>query len=457
MAFTTINPATEEVLATYELMSSEAILSIARQSRTAFDSWKKLSFTEKSPYFLKLASVLREHIQKYAELITKEMGKPITESLAEVEKCASLAEELITLAPQWLREEEVHAGGKKHLITFEPLGSLFIIMPWNFPFWQPFKVALPPLIAGNTIILKHARNVTGSSLAIEDAFRKAGFPEHVFRSVIADHEGSERLIASPDIAACSLTGSVAAGSQIALLAGKYLKKAVLELGGSDAHIILDDADVEQAAQGAVKGKIYNAGQVCIGSKRFIVHRKIADAFISRFGELMESVIVSNPLDKKSQMGPLVNAQAVQDMERFIADAVQRGAVIVAGGKRKQGKGFFFEPTVLGNVTEQMNVSCQEVFGPVAPVLVVDSDDEAVRIANSSEFGLNASVWTKNLTRGEMIARKLDCGGVFINANSKSHFLLPLGGVKKSGFGRELSSYGIKEFVNIKTINTYESL
>ncbi len=455
MKFKSINPATEEVIAEYDLMTGENALSIAKDSHDAFNKWKTLYIGERGVYFRKLAAVLRKNREKYAKIMTLEMGKPINESASEVEKCAYLAEVLAENAGKWLADEQVNADGKKHIITFEPLGPIYIIMPWNFPFWQAFKVALPPMIAGNTIMLKHASNVTGCALMIEEAFSEAGFPENVFRTLIIDHDTSTKLIESEYVKACSLTGSVGAGASIAQEAGKNIKKIVLELGGSDPFIVLEDADINAAVKGAVLGRTLNAGQVCIGSKRIIVHKKIADDFTKKFSEAMKNLIVGNPLDSKTQVGPLANEKAVKSMESFVDDAVAKGAVIAAGGKRMKIKGYFFEPTVLTNTTHEMDAVCNEVFGPVAPIIIVNTEEEAIKTANNSEFGLSASVWTTDLARGEKLARKLETGAVFINSISKSHPLLTIGGIKKSGFGRELSHYGIKEFVNIKGINVYE--
>lgn len=454
--FKTINPATEEVLNEYNVMSREEALDIAEKSNSAFNKWKRLTISQRAEYFRNLAKVLRENKQEYGEMMTKEMGKPIKESVSEVEKCAYLAEVLVENAEKWLADENINAGGKKNIITFEPLGPIYIIMPWNFPFWQAMKVGLPPLIAGNTIILKHSSNVTGSALKIEGSFKKAGFPEDVFSVIIVDHDASSAIIADDNVKACSFTGSIESGTKVAKESGANIKKIVLELGGSDPFIVLEDADIEAAAKGAVLGRTFNAGQVCIGAKRMIVHENIADEFIRRFSELMGSLIVGNPLNPETQIGPLVNEKAVLDMEIFIRDAVEKGAKVTAGGKRKDMKGYFFEPTVLTNVSEDMGAVCDEVFGPVAPVIAVKNDEEAIRIANSLKYGLSASLWTKDLEKGERIARKIETGSIFINNISVSHPLLPIGGIKKSGFGRELSHYGIKEFVNIKAINVYES-
>lgn len=456
MKFKTINPVTGEVLAEYSIMPKEKALEIAKHVHDAGKKWKQLTIKERSSYFLKLAKVLRDNKQEYAEMMSKEMGKIIKEAIPEIEKCAWLAEVLAEKGAEWLKEEMVEAGGKKHLVTFEPLGTVYIIMPWNYPFWQPIKVGLLPLIAGNVIILKHARNVTGCSLLIEDAFRKAGFPKDVFRSVIIDHETSEALIDSEYVQACSLTGSVASGSKIASQAGKNIKKIVLELGGSDPFIVCEDADIEAAAKGAVAGRMGNCGQVCIGAKRIIVHKKIAETFTKKFAEYACKLKQGDPLDPETQIGPLVDKKALDDIKEFVKDAVSKGAKIETGGEQSGNKGAFFKPTVLSHTNKDMRIVSEEVFGPVAPVIVVENDEEAIRIANDSEFGLNASVWTKDLLKGEKIARQLDVGGVFINHISSSHPLLPLGGIKKSGFGRELSHHAIKEFVNIKPINIYEA-
>jgi len=458
MKIRTKNPYNGKVLKEYDVISTSDALSIAQESRKAFTHWKDISSSEKKKLFLNLSKELNKNKSEYAALITAEMGKPISESLGEIEKCALLAEVLAKNGESWLAPEKVSADGKEHVITFEPLGPIFIIMPWNYPFWQVFKVALPPLFAGNTILLKHASNVTGSSLAIEKIFTQAGFPNNVFNSLVINHETSNSLIESDEVAACSLTGSVSAGSKIAEHAGKNIKKIVLELGGSDPLLVLEDSDLDIAAQAAVNGRTSNAGQVCIGSKRIIVHKKIAQAFSEKFTEKINNLKVGDPLDPETQIGPLANEQAVKDMEAFVQDAVSKGGKLLTGGVRLKGKnaqGNFFLPAVLIQTTPQMNAVCQETFGPIAPIIIANDDEEMIAIANNTEFGLSASIWTKNIERAKKIAKKINAGAVFINSTSKSHPLLPIGGIKKSGFGRELSRYGIKEFVNIKTINVYD--
>ena len=456
MAFETINPATGDVLAAYELMRKDEALAMAQKAKVAFQAWKELSINQRLAYFTRLGEVLRQNKQRYGEMMTKEMGKPITQAVAEVEKCAWLCDVLAEKAKSWLAPEEVEADGKQHLITFEPLGPIYIVMPWNYPFWQPFKVALPLMAAGNVTLLKHARNVTGCALFVEEAFLKAGFPHGTFQTLIIDHDTSAALVQSDDVAACSLTGSVGAGAKIASQAGAQIKKVVLELGGSDPLIVLDDADLDKAVAGAVLGRTSNAGQVCIGSKRIIVHKNIADEFTSAFAKAMQDLKVGDPMDPQTQVGPLVNEDAVKDMLVFVDDAKAKGAQVLVGGKRPQGlNGAYFEPTVLVNTKKDMKAVCEETFGPIAPIIVVDSDEEAIAVANDSEFGLSATIWSKDLARAQHVAKKLNTGAVFINAISKSHPYLPIGGIMKSGYGRELSHIGIKEFTNIKTINVYE--
>jgi len=451
----TKNPATGESLNEYVVMSQQAALGIAEKTHEAQKKWKDMSVTERLPYFTSLAKVLREQREEYATLMTNEMGKPIKESRAEVEKCAWLAEFFADNAEKWLQDKQVDADGKKHLVTFEPLGVVFMIMPWNYPFWQPLKVGIPPLLAGNGIVLKHASNVTGSALAIEDAFRKAGFPEDLFRTIIIGHGDMPALLASPHIHAGSLTGSERAGEIFAAEAGKNLKKVVLELGGSDPLIVLPDADIAAAAKGAVKGRFSNAGQVCISSKRLIVHNAVREKFTAAFVAEVEALTIGDPLEEDTDIGPLVNEKAAAEMECFVADAVERGATVLVGGKRHELGGAYFEPTVFADATEDMRIVCNEVFGPIAPILSFETEEEAIAIANNSDYGLSGSIWTKDLAKGEALARNIHTGSVFINSTSKTDPRLPVGGIKRSGYGRELSEYGLLEFVNVKTINIYE--
>ncbi len=453
--FKTINPATEQVIDEYEIMPKEQVIYVAKDVNAAFRDWKQLDVSERAEHFRKLAKVLRDNKEKYAKLMTIEMGKPIKQSLAEVEKCAWTCEVYADNAAKWLEEETVQADGKLHKIVFEPLGAILSIMPWNFPFWQAFRFGIPTLIAGNTSVLKHSNQVPQCALAIEESFKLAGFPENIFRTVITNHESVAELVKSDLIQGVSLTGSTAAGSKIAELAGKNPKKVVLELGGSDPFIVLEDADVDFAAKNAVSGRTLNSGQSCIAAKRFIVIKNIADEFSKRFTGYTEKLIVDDPMKMETDVGPLVNEDGLKAIESQVQDAVMKGATILAGGIRLDRKGYFYKPTVLTNTKPNMKVVSEEVFGPVAPVIVVKNVEEAVKVANNSEYGLGASIWTKDENNGLEIARKLEVGDVFINSVVKSDPRMPFGGVKKSGIGRELSKYGLKEFVNIKGINVYE--
>ena len=455
MQITTHNPATGEILETYTQISSDEAVAIAKEVALAQKKWGKVSVANRAQYFLQLATVLKKNRDVYATTITKEMGKPIKESRAEVEKCAWLAEYLAEHGGEWLKEKEVVADGKKHVIVYDPLGVILLVMPWNYPFWQAMKVGLPPLLAGNAMLLKHASNVSGCSLAIQDAFREAGFPDNVFRSMIMDHTHIPHLFASNFVHAGSLTGSERAGASFAESAGKHVKKVVLELGGSDPFIVFPDADVTLAAKGAVKGRFSNGGQVCIAAKRIFVHQSIVDAFTKIFVQEVEALRVGDPMDETTDIGPLVHDKAVQDMEAFVANAVEQGAQLRTGGKRHALGKTYFEPTVFGQATTHMAMVSQEVFGPIAPIVSFDSEEEVIAWANESVYGLSASVWTKDVAFGEHIARQLETGSVFINSPSKSDPRLPIGGIKRSGFGRELSEFGIREFVNVKTVNVYE--
>lgn len=454
MKFQTINPATEEAIAEHEIMPKEEVISVAEQCESAFRQWKDMDISTRASYFRRLAQILRHNKDKYAKLMTVEMGKPIKQSLAEVEKCAWTAEVYADNAAKWLEEEAVQADGKKHFVAYEPIGTILSIMPWNFPFWQAFRFGIPTLLAGNASVLKHSNIVPQCAMAIEESFKEAGFPENVFRAVISDHETVASLIKSETIQGVSLTGSTHAGARIAELAGKNLKKVVLELGGSDPFIVLEDADIEFAAKNAVTGRTINSGQSCIAAKRFIVGRKIAKEFSEIFSSHMEKLKIGDPMLMETDVGPLVNEDQVEQVEEQVNDAVKKGAKVLAGGKRLEGKGFFYLPTALSDVKSNMKVVTEEVFGPVAPIIVANDDKEAIEIANSSEYGLGASVWTKDEGKALKLARKIEAGCVFINAVVKSDPRMPFGGVKKSGIGRELSKYGLREFVNVKGINVY---
>lgn len=455
MRFQTINPATEEVLAAYETMSKDEVFQILGKVNKAYASWRWLPLEQRAYYFRTLAVTLRRNKERWGKLASLEMGKPITAAIAEIEKCALTAEVYADNAKLWLQEETVQADGKEHKVIYQSLGVILAVMPWNFPFWQAFRFAIPTLLAGNVAILKHSNQVPACALAIEQAFIESGFPENVFRTVIADHDTIKDLVASDVIQGVSLTGSTEAGKRIAELAGKNLKKVVLELGGSDPFIVLEDADLDFVAKHAVTARFANCGQSCIAAKRFIVVKDVAETFAKKFAEATKNLVVGDPLNPKTTMGPLVNTKARQEIEEQVNDAVAKGAILLAGGKKREGKGAFYLPTVLTNANKTMKVVSEEVFGPVAPVIVVKDEAEAITVANNSEFGLGGSVWTKNIERGKRVAEKIESGAVFVNMFTKSDPRMPFGGIKKSGIGRELSKYGLHEFVNIKAMNVYE--
>jgi len=451
--FKTINPATEEVIGEYKTQSNEEVLRILKSCHEAFLLWKKMTLLHRADKMKKLAQVLRKNTEKLARLATIEMGKPIKSARAEVEKCAWTADFYAEKAAEWLKEEIVQVDGKKHAVAFEPVGVVLLVMPWNFPFWQVFRCAIPTIIAGNAVVLRHSNQVPQCAQAIEEMFVEAGFD--VFRMVITDHDTVGHMIASESIAGVSLTGSTEAGSKVAEIAGRHLKKVVLELGGSDPFIVLEDADVDAAVKNAVIGRTMNNGQSCIAAKRFIVHEKIAESFSKKFAEQMGRLVVGDPLDEKTDVGPLVNAAALSKVEQQVQNTVKKGGKVLVGGRRLERKGFFFLPTVIKHAPRDAAVVDEEVFAPCAPVIVFRNDDEAIAIANDTVFGLGGSVWTKDVVKGERIARQIDAGTVFVNSIVKSDPRMPFGGIKKSGIGRELSHYGLKEFVNVKGINVYE--
>ena len=454
MDFQTVNPATGEAIRDWTRMDREEVFSVAQAAHDTFESWRRLSPAERAPYFVRLAEVLETNRDRWAELVTEEMGKTITESRGEIEKCAWMSRFYAEQAPGWLEDRSVEADGERHLVAFEPLGVILSVMPWNYPFWQALRFAVPGLIAGNASLLKHASNVTGCAFAIESAFREADFPDDLFRTIVPDYDTVAALLASDLIQGVSLTGSTAAGETIGELAGRNLKKCVLELGGSDPFIVLEDADVEVAARGAVAGRMVGTGQSCIASKRFIVVEAVAEDFTERFAALMAEQELGDPMDPETRVGAIVNEEALEELLAQIEDSVADGARVLCGGRRGPGPGYFLEPAVVADVTPEMRLFREEVFGPVAPVTVVPDERAAVALANASEFGLGGSVWTRDLDRGVRIARAIESGTLFVNSFTKSDPRMPFGGVKRSGLGRELSEYGLKEFVNVKGINVY---
>jgi acyl-CoA reductase-like NAD-dependent aldehyde dehydrogenase len=452
----TVNPATGEKIGRYRTHSREEVIRKARKAASVFEStWKKLSIEERSNYMRRLAKALRNKKDVYSTLITKEMGKPISQSVAEVEKCAWTAEVYAENGRAWLADELGKTDAALSYVTFQPLGVVLSIMPWNFPFWQAFRFAIPALLAGNTSILRHSNVCPGSSLAIEESFDDAGFPDGVFASVITEHEAVSRLIESNLIQGVSLTGSVRAGQEVSELAARNLKKFVLELGGSDPFIVLEDADVEKAAKVGSDARLISSGQSCIAAKRFIVVKSVAKQFTEAFVRQMEGKRTGDPMDPETDVGPLVNREQVQILDKQVKDAVSKKAEVLLGGRPRDGPGAFYEPTVLSKVSTRMKVMREEVFGPVAPIYVASDEREAIRVANASDFGLGASLWASDAARARMLAAQIQSGVVFVNALVKSDPRMPFGGIKRSGTGRELSKYGLKEFVNVKSVNMYD--
>jgi succinate-semialdehyde dehydrogenase / glutarate-semialdehyde dehydrogenase len=450
-AITSVNPATEEVLKTYEPYTPAEVEQALSQAQEAFLDWRARSFAERAVPMKKLAAVLRERAEDYARLMTLEMGKPIGEAKGEVEKCAWGCEFYADNAARFLAEEAAQTSARKSYVRFDPLGIVLAVMPWNFPFWQVIRFGAPAMMAGNAVVLKHASNVPGCALAIEEAVRDAGFPLGLLRTLLVVGAQIEPVIADERVRAVTLTGSSATGAQIAAAAGRSLKKTVLELGGSDPYIVLADADLDAAALVAVRARNQNNGQSCIAAKRFIVQAKVATDFEQRFAKGVEALRIGDPLDPAIQIGPLARADLREALERQVAESVRMGARVVTGGKRWGDRGFFYAPTILADVTPDMPVFREETFGPVAALMAVRDADEAVKVANDTEYGLGANLWTQDLALAEKLAPRIDAGQVFINGMVASDPRIPFGGVKNSGYGRELATFGIREFTNIKTV------
>ena len=447
-----INPADLKVLKAYQAMNLSEVNKIIDSVDNAFEEWRKESFSKRSKLMLKAADVLKKNKEEYSKLMTLEMGKPINQSRAEVEKCAWVCEYYAENAEKFLSDELITTDASKSFVTFQPLGVVLAVMPWNFPFWQVFRFTAPGLMAGNAGILKHASNVSGCALAIEEVFREAGFPENLFRTILVPSSEMESVIKNEKIKAVTLTGSVPAGKSVAKTAGSVLKKTVMELGGSDPYVILEDADLETAAETCVTARLINGGQSCIAAKRFIVVEEIYDRFEKFFMEKMKSKKMGDPFDESNDLGPQANVSLRDELHKQVEKSIKLGAKLLLGGKIPDLKGAYYPPTVLSNVKKGMPAFNEELFGPVAALIKAKDEAEAVEIANDSIFGLGAAVFTKDIVRGEKIAKeKLQAGCCFVNAFVKSDPRLPFGGIKESGYGRELSAFGIKEFVNVKTV------
>jgi len=446
-----INPATEELIASYDPMTPQQIDEILAKSRAAFERWRGTSMDERAALVRRAGEHLRANQERYAGLATAEMGKPIAQAEAEVEKSATGCDFYAEHGPQFLADERVESPAYESYVSFEPLGVVLTIMPWNFPYWQAFRCAIPAIMAGNAVVLKHASNVTGCALAIEEVFREAGFPDGVFRTLVLESKDVDQVIEDPRIVAVALTGSDAAGSKVAAKAGALLKKTVLELGGSDPFIVLEDADVEGAVGFAARSRFQNAGQSCIAAKRFLVVEAIADRFEHLFKEAADALVLGDPTNRATNMGPLARADLREALEQQCAATIEQGATLVTGGQRLDRTGYFYAPTILAGVTPAMPAFQEETFGPLAAIIRVKDVDEAISLANDSPYGLGGNIWTRDIERAKALARRVESGTVAINGMVASHPRLPFGGVKRSGYGRELSSFGIREFTNIQTI------
>lgn len=452
MAIASVNPATGEVLRTFEPLSDREIDEKLHKAAETFRTYRHTSFAERSRMMMRVAEILDQEKEAFGRLMTTEMGKTLKSAVDEAIKAAWGCSYYAETAEKWLADEIVQTNAKKSYVHYEPIGPVLAVMPWNFPFWQVFRFAAPALMAGNVGLLKHASNVPQCALAIEEIFHRAGFPEGVFQTLLIGSEKVQRVIDDPRVRAVTLTGSEPAGRQVAGEAGKQIKKTVLELGGSDPFIVMPTADLDAAIATAVKARTINNGQSCIAAKRFVVADAVYDEFERRFAEGMASLNIGDPMNPSTDVGPLANQQLVKDLQAQVQSLVGAGARVVIGGKPLDRPGNFYAPTVLTNINTSVPSAREELFGPVAMLFRARDLDDAIRIANDSPFGLGASAWTSNESERQRFIDELEAGQVFINGMVASDPRLPFGGVKNSGYGRELSGYGIREFTNIKTVS-----
>ena len=452
----TVNPATGEMLQTFAPTSEQEVDERLNAATRAFIDQRRTSFAERSALMLRAADILESEKEKFGRLMTVEMGKPIGAAIAEAEKCALACRYYAAHAESFLADEPADVQGGKAWVSFQPLGVVLAVMPWNFPFWQVIRFAAPALMAGNVGILKHASNVPQCALALEEIFRRAGFAEGVFQTLLVDSSEVAKLIADPRISAVTLTGSEGAGRAVASAAGSNLKKTVIELGGSDPFVVMPSADLESAVETAVTARMINNGQSCIAAKRFIIHEKVYEDFMRGFVERVSSLRTGDPMEPSTQLGPLATAQIRDDLEKQVESTVAAGGRVLTGGKRLDGAGFYYAPTVLADIPPSSPAEGEELFGPVASVWKVSNIAEAIKRANSTTFGLGASAWTNDAGERDQLVRELEAGLVFINGMVASEPGLPFGGVKHSGYGRELGVFGIREFVNIKSVKLADS-
>lgn len=451
MAMKAINPATDVLIREYAEHDASQVQEIISKTQADWQSWKNTSFEHRSALMRKAAGILTKNKEKYARLMSEEMGKVISEARAEVEKCVWVCEYYAEHAVDFLADEIVETEASKSFVSFDPMGIVLAVMPWNFPFWQVFRFAVPALMAGNAGLLKHASNVPGSALAIEEVFQEAGFPKNIFRTLMISAKDVEGVIRDPRVKTVTLTGSEHAGVQVASIAGSELKKTVLELGGSDPYIVLEDADIPSCVAMSAKARMINTGQSCIAAKRFIVVESRVAEFERAQADILNGLTLGDPLSEETQVGPLARRDLRDELHDQVTRTLAEGGRLVTGGAPVDGPGAFYKPTVISDVREGMAIYSEETFGPVSAIIPVKDEEEAIRVANDSEFGLGGSLWTADVQKGEALARRIESGAVFVNGMTISDPRMPFGGVKKSGYGRELGKYGIREFVNIKSI------
>jgi succinate-semialdehyde dehydrogenase len=449
---TSRNPATGELIATYAFQTPSEVESLLDSNAAAFRLWRATPMRERVATYRRLAETLRQRSETLAELITAEMGKTLDAARAEVEKCALTLDWLADNGPAILADEPVSVGNDDQVhVSYLPIGTVLAVMPWNFPLWQVIRASGPVMLSGNGFLLKHAPNVMGSAYALQEAYEAAGFPKGLFANLVVDNDTVAALIEDPRVAAVTLTGSMRAGSAVAATAGKALKKSLLELGGADAFIVLADANIDLAVQTAITARFQNAGQVCLAAKRFILERPIAEEFTRKFVAAVKEIKVGDPRDPSSVIGPMARADLRDELHRQVERTIAAGAVLATGGYKIDGPGSFYAPTVLTDVQPGMAAFDEETFGPVAAITVADNVEHAIALANTSDYGLGGSLWTGNVAQAQRLARRLETGGVFINGFSASNPRIPVGGVKKSGYGRELSHFGLREFTNAQAV------
>lgn len=451
MALKSINPANDELIKEHIELTDEEVAKKISIGHECYKSWRKTSFSERAEKIKKLGELLRNNSEEIGKLATLEMGKPLSQAIAEVEKSAWLCDYYAENAERFLANDIRETDATKSYVAYDPIGVVLAVMPWNFPFWQVFRFIIPASMAGNVGILKHASNVQMCASKMEELMLEAGFPEGVFQNLAIGSSKVKAVIENPLVQAVALTGSEYAGSQVAMTAGEQIKKTVLELGGSDSFIVFPDADLEYTADQAIKARFQNAGQSCIASKRFFVHKEIAKEFSEMLRERIGAMNFGDPMDKDVTIGPVVNMQAVEELTRQVEESISAGATLVCGGSRQGEVGCYFKPTLLTGVDDSMTAFTEETFGPILPVIEFETEEEVIEMANNSPYGLGGSIWTANTEKAERIAREINSGSVFINHMVKSDPRLPFGGIKRSGYGRELAEEGIKEFVNTKTI------